>query len=41
MMAAGMNAQQQENKLSRDAEEAKTAWLDEKDPDKAAKLQII
>ena len=40
-MAAGMNAQQRESKLSRDAEEAKQAWLDEQDPDKASKLQII
>ena len=40
-MAAGMNAQQRETKLSRIAEEAKKAWLDEKDPDKSSKLHII
>ena len=41
LMAAGMSAQHRESKLSGDAEEAKEAWLDEKDPDKSSKLQII
>ena len=41
LVAAGMDAQQRENRLSRDAEEAKKAWLNEKDPDKSSKLQII
>ena len=40
-LAAGMNALQWEQKLSRDAEEAKKAWLDEKDPDRSLKLHII
>ena len=41
LMAAGMNAQQREVKLSRNAEEAKEAWLVEIDPEKSSKLQII
>ena len=41
LMAAGMDAQDMENKLLADVREAKVAWVAEEDPAKSSKLHII
>ena len=41
LVAAGMDAEHYLEKLEIHVKEAKKAWLNEKDPDKSSKLQII
>ena len=40
-MAAGMDAQHVQEKLTREVKEAKDAWVAEEDPAKSSKLHII
>ena len=40
-MAAGMDAQHVQDKLTREVKEAKVAWVAEEDPAKSSKLHII
>ena len=40
-MAAGMDAQHVQDKLTREVKEAKDAWVAEEDPAKSSKLHII